>query len=320
MGKSLALFFIFLFCMQNPEASLRSHQELYKSKSQEMKKLEKNLSHLENKLGSKNQRYIKLEKRKRWIELESSELQDVLTSLQKNLEEKYSRNQKVLEGLILSSIENSEVEDMLSHEIFQTQLLGNMKALEVDLARASKIQKRISVLRNRLFEYSDLQQEIVSILNNLEKEKEEVNHQYLTVEKEEKSLLKKIKEYMLKESESLFSLPLKIAAQVKKGFDGLLYKAQKGEPVLASASGVIAYSGLLSTYGNVLIIDHGKELHSVLVGDFEAIVKKGQKVQKGELVAKALNKLDGKIEFDIRKKSVTQKLTKYINKKLLASK
>lgn len=67
--------------------------------------------------------------------------------------------------------------------------------------------------------------------------------------------------------------------------DGVTFVAPKGQPVEAVFDGVVAFSGWLKDYGNVMIIDHGDHYHS-LIAHAERLVKQvGDPVKRGELVA-----------------------------------
>ena len=77
----------------------------------------------------------------------------------------------------------------------------------------------------------------------------------------------------------------------------------------APLSGTVSYAGDLSNYGQVVIIDHGKETRSVVLGNFKPLVKKGETLQTGDLIGKTnYSKTNpekkGKIYFEVRKKSV----------------
>lgn len=69
-----------------------------------------------------------------------------------------------------------------------------------------------------------------------------------------------------------------------KGTD---FRAATGTPVYSMNSGEVAYTGFLRDYGNVLIVDHGLGLQSVYMHLSEILVKKGERVEKGTLIAKS---------------------------------
>ncbi|WP_195262618.1 M23 family metallopeptidase [Clostridium sp. 1001275B_160808_H3] len=58
-----------------------------------------------------------------------------------------------------------------------------------------------------------------------------------------------------------------------------------GAPVAASKSGVVAYSGWISGYGNTIIIDHGSGVQTLYGHNSELLVSVGQTVARGQTIA-----------------------------------
>lgn len=58
-----------------------------------------------------------------------------------------------------------------------------------------------------------------------------------------------------------------------------------GAPVAASKSGVVAYSGWISGYGNTIIIDHGSGIQTLYAHNSELLASVGQTVARGETIA-----------------------------------
>ena len=73
-------------------------------------------------------------------------------------------------------------------------------------------------------------------------------------------------------------------------------------PVLSTHDGEIVYSGELSTFGNVVMIDHGDETRSVILGDFIPKAEQGTRVKVGDVVGYTSERLQqGQIYFEVRK-------------------
>lgn len=60
----------------------------------------------------------------------------------------------------------------------------------------------------------------------------------------------------------------------------------KGTPVHAAGTGVVTFSGWNGSYGNVIVISHGYGYKSVYAHNDAILVEVGQKVEKGDLIAK----------------------------------
>lgn len=65
---------------------------------------------------------------------------------------------------------------------------------------------------------------------------------------------------------------------------GILYKTAKGESVRAAAKGKVAFKGPFLSQGDILIIDHGQDVHTVYMGIEKISVETGQSVYAGEII------------------------------------
>jgi len=101
-------------------------------------------------------------------------------------------------------------------------------------------------------------------------------------------------------------------ASSSKGID---IAGQEGDPVLASNDGQVVYSGnSLRGYGNLVILKHGDEYVSAYAHNQEILVKKGQTVKRGELIAK-LGRTDAdspRLHFEIRRQGKPVDPTNYL--------
>ncbi|MBW2478458.1 MAG: peptidoglycan DD-metalloendopeptidase family protein [Deltaproteobacteria bacterium] len=66
---------------------------------------------------------------------------------------------------------------------------------------------------------------------------------------------------------------------------GIDIEADNGEPVRSVFNGRILYSSWFKTYGNMIIIDHGKNYYTVYAHLEEAFKAKGDEVETGEVIA-----------------------------------
>jgi septal ring factor EnvC (AmiA/AmiB activator) len=69
--------------------------------------------------------------------------------------------------------------------------------------------------------------------------------------------------------------------------NGIEIRADRGEPIRAVGNGRIVYSGWLKGYGNVIIIDHGKNYYTVYGHLEETFKSKGDMVETEEVIATA---------------------------------
>ncbi|MCT4508217.1 MAG: peptidoglycan DD-metalloendopeptidase family protein [Tepidibacter sp.] len=96
---------------------------------------------------------------------------------------------------------------------------------------------------------------------------------------------------------------------------GIDIAAPKGTPIKASDGGTVVFSGTQNGYGKLIIIDH-KNGYKTYYGHCSSLVaKKGQKVAKGDVVAKvgSTGRSTGNhLHFEVRKNNVPLNPSKYV--------
>jgi len=68
--------------------------------------------------------------------------------------------------------------------------------------------------------------------------------------------------------------------------EGVDFPAPRGTPIEAAAGGVVTEAGPESGYGNMLEIDHGDGISTRYAHASELLVKKGDVVERGQLIAR----------------------------------
>lgn len=71
--------------------------------------------------------------------------------------------------------------------------------------------------------------------------------------------------------------------RLHKGVD---ISAPPGSQIKASYSGTVSYTGFLKDYGNIIIVEHGKGIVTVYAHNEINLVKKSDKVNKGDVIAR----------------------------------
>ena len=85
---------------------------------------------------------------------------------------------------------------------------------------------------------------------------------------------------------------------------GILITATDGDAVKASAAGEVIYVGNLNNYGNMVLVRHDNGLVTNYARLKKTFVQKGQKVDKGDLIASAGTSKDfqnSDVLFEVRK-------------------
>ncbi|MFH1690945.1 MAG: M23 family metallopeptidase [Candidatus Omnitrophota bacterium] len=89
-----------------------------------------------------------------------------------------------------------------------------------------------------------------------------------------------------------------------------------GENILASREGEVIFIADMAGYGKTLIINHLDNLTTIYCGSSDIVVKKGQRVTQGMVIAKSgisPRKSKPTMHFEIRKKHKPQNPLFYLN-------
>ena len=89
----------------------------------------------------------------------------------------------------------------------------------------------------------------------------------------------------------------------------------EGTPILAIESGVVAYSDRLRGYGNIVIIRHAGALMSVYAHNQINLVREGEQVQRGTVIAKVgrTGRVTGPhLHFEIRQNNTARDPLRYL--------
>lgn len=92
-------------------------------------------------------------------------------------------------------------------------------------------------------------------------------------------------------------------SSAEQGNKGIDISGQRGQAILAAADGQVVYSGnALRGFGNLIIINHSNEYLSAYAHNDALLVKEGQKVQRGQQIARMGNTdaSSVRLHFEIR--------------------
>ena len=99
--------------------------------------------------------------------------------------------------------------------------------------------------------------------------------------------------------------------------DGIDVAVPQGTSVKAAENGVVAYAGNeLKGYGNLVLVRHANNWVSAYANNEELLVKRGDKVRRGQIIAKAGATgavSQPQVHFELRKGSRPSIPTKYMS-------
>jgi septal ring factor EnvC (AmiA/AmiB activator) len=303
-----------------------------------LNRINKRIISLESKLGKKNKDYIQILDNKRFIETKIFKGSEKIQQYISFVANEKTKTKKLLGSVVANSMSNEETSsDILSKKLLSKMLnekLLKLQSLE-DVLKGKK--HRLAQLNTKFHKLEKKELEILSFISELEERKKEYAAQYVSTEKQKLELSGKLSSIKSKISQNKkskkrkykkpslnikFSSPIQLYSGLEYEKKGITFKFKDRQPVKTTLAGVVNHVGTLANYGNVLMIDHGKGIRSIFLGNFSSKIRKGQKIKAGQIVGHTLRKKSdrelGKLYFEIRKKNVAQNTFLLMDKKFFA--
>ena len=183
-------------------------------------------------------------------------------------------------------------------------------------------------LENKLYSYKEKKKKLNTELQNLEKKilqvsllqkkfiaNPEAKKREKKVKKSAKNineLVKGVKVPKLKKKKSIttrFQMPLQASIVSEFGQNkadkifknGVIFEVSEDSFVASPFDGIIVFANKFKSYGNLVIIENDNGYFCILAGMDNIIISSGNKVFKGEPIARISKKLKNKLYFELRK-------------------
>lgn len=303
-----------------------------KAQNYKVQKIEKSLYVLEKKLGIENKKYLDVINAKRSIDRKIINLKKEQSTQSKLLNLRYSKNSKMLALKIVQGLgSHSSSSDLLVQTILIKKLVKNKKIIKKLITSNKLLKSTIKALEKRFYEYSKTEKLVTELLKDLEFKKAGLARRYISKIKEKEDIAKQYKHgnglarkrlNIKKILGPKFFSPMKNYQSLEFNKKGVTYKFVGRNSVVNTKRGVVVYSGRLSTYGNVVMIDHGGDTRSIILGQFVPSVEKGKKLKRGDIIGYTKNsssrsELVGKLYFEVRKRNKVQNTILLMDRKFL---
>jgi len=277
------------------------------------------IDELEKKLEDKNRRLLKNIQDKKKIEERLGQVKGVLEENKETLNFQINEVKKYFQNVLLGEVSDKDMPSTLIGKKLLTKVLENkVQILKEIKFKVGMLQKELIDLQARYDQFMQTENDLNQLLGDLELKKKKLAENYYEEQEKKDKLAMKLSKLRTQmnikksapknNSNEGFSTPLEDYFDVSFKNKGLTFKFKGLNQVFASKNGNVVYSGNLSTYGNVLMIDHGNNARSVILGDIEITVKKGDKVTKGSIIGhtKGDPLKEGSLYFEVRNKDQVQ--------------
>lgn len=318
MNLKITLFLILSFHFFEVYSATPSNLKVIKDRIShqgiEVNKLAAEIKDIEKKIASNNSKYVKKMKTLDNLEKEIQRLKESLRLDTEEISKEYKLTKLSFDNYLLESSDEESENTELNKEIFLELLSKKLKDLktvqkfsQTNLVQVNKLEQEASRMKQ---DEEDLYHIIISLENN----KKKYSQKYIdTLEMKnsdqvelDKILIRNIVKKKVAKSNVPFklSLPIDNYLKINKTKDGLNFKYSETTAILAPRAGKVVYAGDLASYGNVVIIDHGNQVRSVLLGDIATKVKKGDLLTNKQLIGYTVADLGTtkSLYFEVRKK------------------
>lgn len=318
--RILALSFLLTF---SATAAINRGPDLSRARS-EMIEMGARLSTLEKEIGSKNNLYLTSVSQIKQFETDVEAYKKRLTEIHKEVAQGREENRKILKSYLLEA--ENEATEPWQRRVHLNLLKKAQDKLKNSESELVSFENKVAEFEVKLTELRKNEEELALVIKELEGRKKVAMESYLTSVKEKRTAesrdtRKKIdarlkvvrKEFsqapiVETKADRIFLHPVADFMSKTSSPKGVTFKYNSIQPVKAVGDGKIVFAGELASYGQVLMIDHGNDLRTVLLGKMTIKVKKNDDVKSGDVLAYTINDSQEaqNLYFEVRKKNTAQ--------------
>ncbi len=285
---------------------------------QDILQLGARLNSLERELGRSNDKYIAALEKIRALETEAQEIEGKLVSARETASRREVELAQILRSYHLAVVEGDAVPEPRYRELVKANRAKAAAAVEESAA----LEKLVGEYRVRLDQLRKDEQDLVRLASDLEVRKQALSESYLKKlserqrrehRRDNQKIATKLREAnapVVPEAmippDLRFGLPLEQVSAVSPSEKGVTLSFNRLQALRAPRAGRVVYNGELASYGKVLMIDHGGDIRTVLLGRFRSPLQKNAQVAEGDTLGYTDQDTDT-LYFEVRKKNVAQK-------------
>ena len=334
---------------ESTESKLKANQEKQEELDDKINNLNKKTEKIEEKIKSSNERIEKINKESEKLKKEIKQLEEDITSNQESLAERLKViNNNYTLGYLKVILSSNSISDFLNNIYIVQEVVKQDKQMLNDLENnKNEIKDKKEILDKNKEEEKVIKDELVKDKENLDKDKIELKKLKEELVKEEEELEKKLQKIAAQKAatssdsnnlansnssgtvisngswpvpgynrvSSPFGYRIHPVLGIKKLHTGIDIPAPTGTPTVAVSSGTVIYSGVQGSYGNTVMIQHDNGLVSLYAHNSSLVVKVGDQVKKGQVVAKigSTGRSTGPhLHFEIRVNGTAQNPLNYL--------
>lgn len=199
-------------------------------------------------------------------------------------------------------------------KIIYQQIQQIRETIKENEGRISFMKTRMAEIKPTLIENRNKYKSAQQIYGDLKDQRKEYSNQ-------KEDLQRDVEKYLqnLPLRTGLFNKPLLIQPALgdfevlKEDYNtfhsgGAVINSHSGEDVISPSNGNVVFIGPLRKFGNIILIDHGLNWHSLISG-VQPKTSIGQQVKRGQIIGKVSEELGGRVYFELMKEGRTRIVT-----------
>ncbi len=303
--------------------------------SAEVSKIAAEIKSLESKLGESNESYLSKTQKIKEIDEKIIALKNNLSVSAQSISKRFKESKRVLNNYLLDSIDENNEDELLKKKMYMKILSSKLSELKIAQESSQNLLVLINEYEENLKATSVNEETLYNLILSLERKKESLGQSYISKMENKNDLEEKLAEAiarikvkkkknnvkkLARSSEKLevtFDSPIGNYLSFKGSKEGVTYKYNQVGPIKVSHKGQVVYAGELASYGRVVMIDHGQDIRSVILGDINLKVKKGDLLEDNGLVGYTNIDLGltKSLYYEIRKNNKAQNTLKLLKTK-----
>jgi septal ring factor EnvC (AmiA/AmiB activator) len=299
-----------------------------------LQQVKASLFSIEQEIGGKNNLYLENVKQLDQLSVNQKQIQSELDSHTAKYQEQQVQLNKMISSFIMRGLDDSDPKHMLERSALKTRISEvniNLKSMKKII---DEMQIQVMALNSQVATVKANEQSMAELIADLESKKQNFSQDYAatlenknTLDKQFQTLKLEVKGRKIvqeKEDPSVafsFMPPLKQYLDYRKDQKGVNFYYRETSNLHAPEKGQVVHVGDLGAYGTVVMIDHGQDIRSVLLGKIQYKVKKGSQVTRGEVLGYVTGDNNEKqnLYFEVRKNNQAQNSYAWLDKKLLVN-
>lgn len=320
----LILAIAYLCITTSAQAALKKNQDELARYRSEVINLGARLNTLEKELNSKNNLHHSSLAQIKQFEADINLYKEALQKKQNEVFQTELENKKIIHSYVIE-MEND------SGELWQKKIHFELIKKAQQKLNAKKIElksfeDKVVQFDEKLADLRKNEEELVAVIAELENRKKIAMQNYLVKVEARKKVESKFEGQKIKQRvdivkkqlsqapiqlskpERLFINPIEDFIGINSSQKGVTFKLKSIQPIKAVGDGRVVFAGELASYGQVVLIDHGNDLRTVLLGRMSIKVKKNDFVKIGDLLGYTMDDTQNaqSLYFEVRKKNTAQ--------------